>query len=397
MPSVFHLLAWHPLAWRDAILVFACAPLAYYVAATLAAVRFFSRREPQETVAFAPPLSILKPVRGVDFASYENFSSFCLQDYSGYEILFGVGDATDPAVPLIHRLIQEFPQRTIRLIIGAEQIGTNRKVNMLVRLVQEAQYDALLLTDGDVRIPPDYLRRMVLPLANLQTGAVTSMYCAIAEKNFFAELEAVGAASDFLPSVLVANWLEGMSFALGASIATTKPWLAQIGGFAGLADWLADDYEVGHRIAKAGGRVILSQQTVWTMYPAQTFRTFWQHQLRWARTVRLCRPASYFGLLVTHGLPWVVLAACFAPTATVAAAFLLAYLSLRILGAWTAGVWGLRDEVLCRKLWLIPIRDAIHFAVWVAAFASNRVHWGGEDFIMHKGQLIAAPAAKEFS
>ena len=395
MASLFHLLAWHRLASRDVLLVLACAPLAYYIAATLAAIRFFRGREPEPQALFSPPLSILKPVRGVDFGSYENFTSFCRQDYPAYEILFGVGDESDPAIPLIHRLIQEFPQHTIRLIIGAEQMGTNRKVNMLARLAQEAQHEVLLLTDGDVRIPPDYLHRIVVSLADPQTGAVTSLYRAIAEKNSFAEFEAVGAASDFLPSVLMANWLEGMTFALGASIATTKSWLVKIGGFAALADWLADDYELGHRIAKSGGRVILSREPVWTMYPRQSFRTFWQHQLRWARTVRLCRPASYFGLLVTHGLPWAVLAALVAPTPTVAATFLAAYLLLRILMAWTGGVWGLRDEVLRRKLWLIPVRDAIHFAVWIAGFASRRIHWGGEDFIMNRGRLVSAASAKK--
>lgn len=384
----------HPLTWRDAVLLLACAPLAYYVAATLAAVRFFANHEPQPTTAFTPPLSILKPVRGVDFASYENFASFCLQDYPDYEILFGVGDESDLAVPLIRRLMQELPHRGIRLIISAPQIGTNRKVNMLARLTQEARNNTLLLTDGDVRIPRQYLSRIVIPFGAAETGAVTSLYRAIAQRNLFAELEAVGTASDFLPSVLMANWLEGMTFALGASIVTTKSWLAKIGGFPALADWLADDYELGHRITKAGGRVILSPEVVWTMYPAQTPHSFWQHQLRWARTVRLCRPASYFGLLVTHGLPWAVLAAFVAPTTGLVIGFLVAYLVLRTLMAWTAGVWGIRDEVLRRKLWLIPVRDAVHFAVWIAGFASRRVHWGGEDFIMHKGQLVATPPAK---
>jgi ceramide glucosyltransferase len=384
----------HPPLWRDVILILACAPLAYYIAATLAAIRFFGRHGRESIARFAPGLSILKPVRGIDFASYENFTSFCIQDYLEYEILFGVGDESDAAVPLIRRLMQEFPQRNIRLVIGAAQIGTNRKVNMLVRLAQEARYEHLLLTDGDVRVPPDYLRRIVAPFADTQTGAVTSLYRGAAQANFFAELEAIGAASDFLPSVLMANWLEGMSFALGAAIVTSKSWLSKIGGFAALADWLADDYELGHRIANDGGRIILSRETVWTMYPAQTVRSFWQHQLRWARTVRLCRPASYFGLLITHGLPWAVLAALAAPTRSVALAFLAAYLLLRLVMAWTAGVWGLRDELLSRKLWLIPVRDAIHFAVWIAAFASRRIHWGGEDFIMNKGQLIPADAKK---
>jgi ceramide glucosyltransferase len=374
--------------WRVFLLSVAALPLAYYVAATIAAWRFFRRPRPSENPEFRPPVSVLKPVRGDDFASYENFASFCRQEYPQYEILFGVGDQSDPAVPLIRRIIQEFPHRSIRLLIGAEQLGSNRKVNMLARLAREAHHEILLLTDGDVRIPPYYLRRIVGPLASQRTGAVTSFYRAIAEKNLGAELEAIGAASDFFAGVLMADWVEGMTFALGASIATTKSWLDKIGGFPAIADWLADDYELGNRIAKTGGRVVLSPETVWTMYPAQSPRSFWQHQLRWARTVRLCRPASYFGLLVTHGLPWAILAAAIAPVPGVALAFILGYLVLRLVVAWTVGVWGVADQVLRRKLWLVPVRDAIHFAVWLAGFASSRVHWGGEEFHMAKGQLL---------
>jgi ceramide glucosyltransferase len=387
----------HPLVWRDVILILACAPLAYYLAATFAAIRFFGKRDREPDAPFTPALSILKPVRGIDFASHENFASFCRQDYPDYELLFGVGDESDPAVPLIRRLTQEFPQKNIRLLIGATQIGTNRKVNMLARLAHEARHEFLLLTDGDVRIPPHYLRSIVAPLTSPQTGAVTSLYRGIAQGDFFAEIEAIGAAGDFLPSVVMANWLEGMSFGLGAAIVTTKTWLGKIGGFAALADWLADDYELGHRIAHAGGRVVLSRESVWTMYPAQTARSFWQHQLRWARTVRLCRPASYFGLIVTHGLPWALVAALVAPSSAVSIGFLLGYLALRTLMAWTVGVWGMRDELLRRKLWLIPVRDAIHFAVWIAGFASRRIHWGGEDFTINKGHLVPSSSAKKAS
>lgn len=390
-PSV--VVAW-PL-WRVLLLILAAMPLAYYLAATIAAWRFFRRQRSHDHAEFRPPVSVLKPVRGVDFASYENFASFCRQEYPDYEILFGAGDESDPAVPLIRRIMQEFPQRSIRLIIGAEQLGTNRKVNMLVRLAREARNDVLLLTDGDVRIPLHYIESIVRPLASPQTGAVTSFYRAIAEKNLGAELEAIGAASDFFAGVLMADWMEGMTFALGASIATTKSWLTRIGGFAAIADWLADDYELGHRIAKAGGRVILSPETVWTMYPAQSPRSFWQHQLRWARTVRLCRPASYFGLLITHGLPWAVLAALVAPAPSVALGFILGYVVLRLIMAWTVGVWGVGDQVLRHRLWLVPLRDAIHFVVWIAGFVSSRVHWGGEEFHMAKGQLLPVTPVKK--
>jgi ceramide glucosyltransferase len=379
---------WVALSWRTFILALAAVPLIYYVAATLAAWRFFRSERRKNLGDFTPAVSLLKPVRGVDFGSYENFASFCRLDYPEYEILFAVNDDADPAVPLIQRLIAEFPQRKIRMTVGSEDLGTNRKVNKLARLARGAQHDVLALTDGDVRVGPKYLREVVAPFADDNVGAVTSFYRAIAERNLGAELEAVGAASDFFAGVLMANWMEGITFGLGASIVTTKHWLAKIGGFEAIADMHSDDYELGHRIAKAGSKVLLSRETVWTMYPAQTPRGFWQHQVRWARTVRLCRPLSYAGLVFTHGLPWAVAAALLAPTQSIAAAYLLAYVILRLVMAWTVGVWGVRDEVLRRKLWLVPLRDAIHFAVWLASLASNRIHWGGEEFIMRKGQLV---------
>jgi ceramide glucosyltransferase len=379
----------HFAIWRDAVLLIAAAPLVYYALATVAALRFFRRGRGRGLPEFAPPVSVLKPVRSLDFGSYENFASFCRQEYADYEILFAVNDELDPAVSMIRQIIGEFPERRIRLLVGAEQLGTNRKVNKLARLAREARYEMLVLTDGDVRVGPAYLREVVAPLANPRIGAVTSFYRAIAEKNAWAELEAVGASSDFFAGVLMAQWTEGVHFALGASIATTKEWLERMGGFAAIADTLADDYELGYRISKAGGEVVLSREAVWTMYPAQNFRGFWEHQVRWARTVRLCRPLSYVGLLFTQGLPWVLLAACVAPAMGIAIAYLLAYFILRFSMAWIVGVWGVKDEVLRRKLWLVPLRDAIHFVIWLASFGSNRVKWGGVEYRIRAGKMVA--------
>jgi ceramide glucosyltransferase len=380
--------------WRDAVLLLAAAPLVYYVAATIAALRFFRRERRRKLRNHTPSVSVLKPVRGTDFATYENYSSFCRQDYPDYEILFAVNDASDPAVPFIHRLIAEFPGRQIRLLVGAEELGANRKVNKLARLSHEAQHEILVLTDGDVRVGPNYLRKVVAPFDDERTGAVTSFYRGIAENNLYAELEAVGASSDFFAGVLMADLTEGVNFALGASVVTTQRWLGKIGGFESISGMLADDYELGLRIAGAGGRVLLSGEPVWTIYPAQSAKSFWDHQLRWARTVRLCRPLSYFGLIFTLGLPWALLAALVAPAKWIAAAYLLAYLVLRHVMAWTVGVWGVGDEVLRRKLWLVPLRDALYSAVWLASFASNRIIWGGQEYTMQKGQMVPVTPAQ---
>src|SRR5713226_4228389 len=381
----------HSAMWRDAVLLLALAPLVYYVLATLAALRFFGRARARQLPNYTPPVSVLKTVRGVDFGSHENFASFCRQEYPDYEILFAVNDDGDPAVPLIRRIIAEFPERRIRLLVGAEHLGANRKVNKLARLAREARNEVLVLTDGDVRVEPHYLQEMTAPLADRRTGAVTCFYRAIAEKNLGAEIEALGASSDFFAGVLMADWTEGITFALGASIATTKEWLGKIGGFEAIADALADDYELGHRIAKAGGEVVLSRECVWTIYPAQTVRSFWDHQVRWARTVRLCRPLSYVGLLFTQGLPWALLAALVAPAKWIAGVYLLAYLVLRFAMAWTVGIWGVGDEVLRRKIWLVPLRDAIHFVIWLASFGSNHIRWDNTEYVIRQGRM--APIA----
>jgi ceramide glucosyltransferase len=377
--------------WRFALPLLALVPLAYYVVAIAAAVRFFRRQRYKAFPDFHPPVSLLKPVHGVDFASYENFSSFCRQNYENYEVLFCVNDLSDPAVPLVLRLIADFPDRPIRVLSGAPQIGTNRKVNNLALLTKEARHDVIIQTDGDVRVGPNFVRELVAPFSNPQVGVVSCFYRSIAEANSWAEIEAVGAVSDFFAGAIVADWKEGVTFALGAAVATTKTWLAQIGGYEALADCLADDYEIGNRVHNAGGLVLLSREPVWTMYSAQTLRGFWEHQVRWARTVRLVRPASYFGLLITQGLPWAMAAALRAPSLPIAVGYLTAYLVLRLASAWTVAIWGLDDDVLKRKIWLVPFRDAIHFFVWIAGFMSNRVRWSGQEYRIHKGKMIPLP------
>jgi ceramide glucosyltransferase len=354
-------------------------------------VRFFHRERRKVLPDFRPPVSLLKPVHGVDFGSYENFASFCRQNYAQYEILFCVNDLSDPAVPVIQKVIADYPQIPIRVLSGADALGTNRKVNNLALLAREARHQILIQTDADVRVGSDFLRELAAPFADREVGVVSCFYRGIVEPSLGAEIEAIGAVTDLLPGAMVADWKEGVTFALGAAVATTKTWLASIGGYPALADYLADDYEIGNRVYQAGARVLLSREPVWTMYPARSWRGFWEHQVRWARATRMVRPVSYFGMVVTQGLAWAVAAALVAPSAMIAAAYLLAYLVLRLALAWTAGVWGLGDQLAKRKLWLVPIRDAVHLAVWIAAFTSNRVHWSGTHYQICDGKMIPIP------
>src|ERR1700686_5453587 len=238
--------------WVVAVLVVAAFPLIYYLLAIFAALAFARRIKAQAppTPTFEPPVSILKPVHGVDFASYENYASFCTQDYPDYEILFAVNEKSDLAVAVVTHLIADYPQRQITLLIGAEHFGANQKVNNLARLTREAKHEVLALSDGDVRVGPQYLHNVVTPLRDTNVGAVTSFYRGVAQNSLYAELEAVGAASDFFAGVLMAAWTEGVKFTLGASVATTKTWVQKVGGFEAIAAFLADDYEIGRRVTQ---------------------------------------------------------------------------------------------------------------------------------------------------
>ena len=385
-------MAWTALRWL--VLLLACAPFVYYLLSMFSAGRFFLGQRKRgvrasEAGDFAPPVSILKPVRGLDREAYKNFASFCLQDYPDYEILFAVNDHDDPAIPVIQELIRNFPKRPIRLLVGAKELGSNPKVNKLCRLAREARHDIFVISDSDIRVDTDYLRAVVAPFRDSQVGAVTCMYIGLADRQLGAELEAVGASSDFFAGVLVARQLEGLKFAMGSTMATTRRHLAEIGGFEALADQHSDDFELGHRIAARGWRVELSPYTVSTIYPAQTARSYFAHQLRWARTTRHCRPWGYLGLLLTYGLPWSVAAAAVAPSTAVAVGYLGTYLALRFLMAWTVGIWGLKDPVLRRSWWLVPLRDALQFGAWLASFFSNRITWRGSEFIVHKNRMVA--------
>jgi ceramide glucosyltransferase len=347
-------------------------------------------------LSFHPPVSILKPVRGVDREAYENFASFCRLDYPDYEILFAVSDADDSVIPVIERLQRSFPDRQIRLLTGAAQVGANSKVNKLCRLAKEARHDVLAISDSDARVDSDYLREMVAPLAKPDVGMVTALFRGLTGGGFFSELDALGVPAESAPSAFVARKLEGnMKFAFGWSMATTKRHLAEIGGFEGFADYHSDDFELGNRIASKGYRVELMRKWIWMVFPRETLHDFLQHELRWSIGLRNVRKAGYLGLALTYGLPWTVLAAIAAPTEKVALAYVMAYFVLRLTMAWTVGVWGLGDPVTRRRIWLVPVRDLVNFAVWLAGFFSNTVHWRGLVFRVKQGLLIPLPTVKD--
>lgn len=362
--------------------------LGYQLLAIFAALRYLRWRKSPE-VALTPAISILKPLKGFDPEMYESFRSHCMQDYSGkVEIIFGVNDSCDPAVEAVAQLRQEFPNCDISLIVCADVLGTNRKISNLVQMSARAKYDHVVVNDSDIRVPEDYLRRVSAYFADPQVGMVTALYRGVPHSGIWSKLEAVTIATDFAGGVLSAMVVEGgLHFALGSTLAIRKEVLAKIGGFEGLCDYLADDYELGNRTSNVGYRVALADVVVETFLPAYGVRGMFDHQLRWARTIRDKRKAGYVGVLFTFGLVWATVAAVLAGGVWWSLSVLLAVAIARFTGAFLLCARVLRDRISLRNLWLVPLRDAIGVLVWLASFAGDTVDWRGERFRLHDGKL----------
>lgn len=370
------------------------ASLFYFMAALWSARSFVRRRPP--AADFAPGVSILKPLKGFDPGMSEAFASHCRQQYAGeYEILFGVSSLDDPAVAAVERLQAEFPERSIRLILCPEKLGLNGKISNVVQMTREARYEYLILNDSDIHVSALYLSRIMrgfgAPERGKAVGMVTAPYRGIAHGTLGSKMEALAIATDFFPGVLTALMIDGeIRFGLGSTLAVSREALAAAGGFEALVDSLADDYELGFRIAKAGFAVVLSREVVATSVPAYRLKDFFTHQLRWARTVRDSRKAGYLGLVFTFGLPWAVLnlIACGLSLPSVALLSLTA--AARITVALAVGVGILNDRQVLRDLWLLPLRDFCALWVWIWSFASNSVSWRGEKFLLENGRLKRA-------
>jgi ceramide glucosyltransferase len=337
---------------------------------------------------FTPPVSILKPLRGVDPQMYESFRSHCLQDYPRYEIIFGISDPDDPAAEAVQKLMSEYPHVRIRLVVCPEVLGNNRKVSNLVQMAAHAEYGHLLINDSDIYVPPDYLRRVMAPFARPEVGMVTCPYRGIPANTLGSKMESLGISTDFIPGVLVARQIEnGIHFALGSTLAMSRKALDSIGGLRPLVNYLADDFELGLRISGAGYEVVLADIAVETYLPAYSFIEFFQHQMRWARSTRDSRRMGYIGLLFTFGLPWAILAVVLSVGAWWSWLVLALAALLRFAVAFQVGVGVVHDRSVLKYCWLLPLRDLVAFWVWFASFADNKVHWRGDIFILENGRI----------
>jgi ceramide glucosyltransferase len=272
-------------------------------------------------------------------------------------------------------------------------LGANQKVSNLMQILPHASHDLLIVNDGDIRVAQDYVSRIAPFFSGEKTGLVTCLYRGVASKTLSSKLESLGISTDFAAGVLVAHSLEGgISFGLGSTLAFKRSALDQIGGFAALADYLADDYEIGRRIHHAGYKVELADFAVETFISPYSFGGFFRHQIRWARTIRDARPAGYAGLLFTFGLPWAMLCAVAAMGAPWSLVLLTIAVTARLAIAILVGQAVLNDSTVLPNLLWLPLRDLLALGVWFASFFGNKIWWGETDYILKRGKL--APAAR---
>jgi len=386
------------LTVRYIILGIAAIPFVYYLLALYSTVRFFTvtKRNLGKNTDFLPPISCLKPIKGLDEDAYDNYASFCRQDYPEYEIVFCV-DRDDPALPVLEKLIRDFPDRQIRLLFGSGRNAINDKVGRLTRLTAEAKYDIFVITDGDVRVRPDYLRTVVSVFRDPKVGAATCLYVSTKETNLIQELQSVGMISDFFAPVMVAWQLDDLKITFGQSILTTRKAVAAYGGYPVLEDRPADDVYAGRLVAEQGFEVKLLPYIVQSVADFNTMSDLLHKRTRWMTVQRLMRPWGHIGLIFTFGLPWALVAVAVKPTAAVALAYLGSYAMFRVAITWTVGAWGMKQRGLWKKMPLIPLWDAMAFIMWIASFSRNTIRWRGVDYFLREGRLVAAqraPAAK---
>ncbi len=328
-----------------------------------------------------PPISVLKPVKGLDHALKEDLEGFCTQDYPEYEVLIGFMGRNDPAVPVAEELARKYPY--VKLVFGSEELGANEKVSNLYSLSRDAKYGLLAVSDSDMRVDGNYLKTIAEEYTSEPgTGLVTCLYRISDPPDLGSAFESLSIGVDFAPSVLVAKKLEnGISFGLGASMLFSKSQFEEAGGFPAIADHIADDYQIGNLIWKNGRRVVLSTYIMDDIAGRSGFLSHLRHQLRWARTYRASRPKGYLGYGITHVFSFAMLLLVLFPGSLSIFIFFAALFLRFLTGLIAFSRFGLPARWL-RLLALLPFKDVLSFLVWVSSFSGRKVRWRNADFII---------------
>ncbi len=370
------------------LIILLAGALGYQLLAMVCLWRFFSRSGSGLSSAARPGVTVFKPVKGLEAVSRDCLESFLRQDYPSYQVIFGVAEAQDPILPLLRELQQSYPQRQVEVVICPDQRGRNPKVSTLCQLEPQARYDLWVIADGDVLVGRDFLATVVAALQEPGVGVVSCLYRSGRPRSVGAWLEALSISADFIPSVAVARYVEGIRFALGAAMATSRQALDRSGGFAALADYLADDYQLGWRAHQSGYQVRLLPYVVETWTPTLSFQDYFLHQLRWARTYRVCRPLGYLAYGITHALVFSLALVLATGGATFAWACVAGTLATRLALAWFSHGVCLGGELPAAALVLLPLKDGLAFFLWLFSFLGNRVSWEGSRYsVSREGKL----------
>jgi ceramide glucosyltransferase len=368
----------------SALLLIACG---YSLFTIYAAWRFF--RSALVTTSTLPPVSLFKPLKGASADLYDNLASFCRLDYPVYQLLCGVRDPHDPAIAVVERLQRDFPSCDIVLVVKPEPLGSNAKVDTLHRLMRTATHDIFVISDSDVRVEPTYLRAIIPPLTDARVGLVTCAYRGGAKTPFPALFESLIINTVFSPLVIVASQVEKTTYAFGATMAVKRNCVDAIGGFPAIADYLADDYYLGHLVSKAGYEARIVSHVVETNPGVTSLRELFHHQLRWARTQRNCRPTGHCGTLVTFGTVWAVLGWLLYSGSPLIELLSWSTLLFRLLSVSVVSGVFLRSSLTLKSLWAVPFVDLFSFFIWGASLWGNTVRWGEHIFrVQRDGKMI---------
>lgn len=372
----------------NSLLLLLCILAIFYYCYSLAAVKQFFSQPLDLDSDFHPPVTILKPICGLDWQIYDNLASFCKQDYPEYQIIFCLQDENDQGRDVINQIIADFPQINLSLVISDRRIGNNLKVSNLANAITEAKYPILLIADSDIRVGTNYLKTVIQPLRDPKVGVITCLYNSLAQ-GWLANFEALDIANTFVPKVVTAQKIREVNFAFGSTIVIRQEVLDKMGGFSAISDYLADDFQLGNLASKLGYQVVISHYLVEHLLADVSWTDFISRQIRWFRCIRVSDFPGYLGLLFTQGTAISLLFFWGKGVSPLSVTVLILTISIRLLMAWIIGVKILQDPVSSKFLWLVPLRDIVSFAIWCYGLLGNKIKWRGQQFkIVKDGKLF---------
>ncbi len=352
------------------------------------------RRELLKQPAYTPPVSVLKPVHGLEPNLHENLESFFRQDYPNFELIFCARREDDAALQIARQLSEKYPAVNVRILTSGEPPWTNAKLYSLEKMWKQAAHDLLVISDSDVRVSPDYLREITKPFANPKVGMTTCIFRGLPAGGFWTDLEALGYSVEMTSGVVVADLLEGMKFALGPTMVVRRECLEALGGFGFMADYCADDYILGNRVAESGMEVVLSHHSIDHMVFHHSFLSSMRHQVRWMRSTRFSRPKGHLGTVLTYAMPFGVLGLLTGWASGYSklgiGLFLAAFVN-RVIQSVFAGYIVAGDKKALTRAWLYPVRDLLGAFLWVGSYLSAEIDWRGEKYrLTTAGKMLRA-------